>query len=112
MKKILFLLLLFVSCKKENETSPVPVMRNVKYEAAVINSLCLEINYDGATHYSTSKLSWDYTFQKEVGASLSLSGQACDGISSGQIVLSIYQDGQLTKTAKGYGWEYLTDIVK
>ena len=112
MKKTLLILIIFISCKKENESPAVPVMRNIKYEASVRNSLCIDVNYDGSNYHSIKTLRWDYTFQKEVGASLSLSGQACDYIPGREIVLSIYQDGQLIQTKSGSGLESLTYTVK
>lgn len=114
MKKLLtaiFLISVLWSCKKDDpkpSPSTTTPTHNIKYQ--VLGFIDTEITYDGTTIAIHNDFDWDYTFTAPSGKALSLSAKDLSGTQS--ITIKIYQDGQMTKSASGYGVQTVTDVVK
>ena len=122
MKKIIIILALFVSCKKEtpsttSNTIPTPVVitKNIKYEV-LGTCCCLDVNYlyNGTIQkiICANQGNWNYTFTEKVGTPLQLEARSMIGAVQQNTRVNIYQDGQLTKQYWNTGWVTIQDTVK
>lgn len=100
---IIALSVLFISCKKENESpngSSVEKTVQYTYSSQGFGGQITYTKANTAYNVNTSALSWETTFSEKVGNTLKITSQT--GVNDFTRVI-IYVDGSLVAEGNGYG---------
>ena len=116
-KSIVFIFLFslfFFGCKKNQSTQPEPMMYSVKYEV-IGSAKKVTVTYltaDGGIEQKTHVIiPWTYKFPFQVEEGTDVSISATNETSSGDIIVTIYRDGEVFKQAHSSGG-YVTAMAQ